>query len=104
MVGMMPNETPWDQGNPMVGMYPVPHRLIVADIPGEYRAMVTWRVGTATLSCQLTKEELRGYWQALKGHEGTMTDSGLIVPAKTIVLGGEIPKNGGRPIKDDPQA
>lgn len=96
MAGTLPNETPWDQGNPTVGMYPMPHRLILADIPGEKRAMVTWRVGTATLSCQLTKEELKGYWESIKSHEERMTDSGLIVPPKTILLG-RPPENGRQP-------
>jgi len=95
MPELLPGETAYDEGNPMALAHPVPHRLVTAQVPNTDRIVVTWRVATTTVTCQLKVEEVEAYVKALQGAIN-INKTGLILPQSTIVVPPQSNKKKGR--------
>ena len=96
-----PGETPYDQGNPMIGLVDqIPHRIIAFQT-GDKTMKLTLRTGATTVTVSMGLEELGGLLQMLEYQFKTLK-SGLILPNNQQII---VPGNGfTRPVKDDPQA
>jgi len=64
----------------------LPARLLACNVEGHKKAMITLRVGTATVTFGLTKKDMADWIGVFQAHHDQMTDSGLIVPGPQIVL------------------
>ena len=84
-------ETPFDIGNPFIGMI-LPHRLWCV-IAGQH-AMITLRVGTAGVTAHMTAEEVDDVIAALQHTRKSMAAGGIILPQPGMVL--PQPPNGQR--------
>jgi hypothetical protein len=90
---------PYDPGNPMA-LTKMPYMFTTSNLStGD--VLLTIRVGGCTLSWQWEADQVDQAIMMLQAARKGANKSGLIIPGKPLI----VPQaNGGRPVRDDPQA